>query len=57
VKRQAKAIILLFVAGGLSHIDLFDTKPDAPAEVRGPFKSEFTQGDAIRSSVRVPETA
>lgn len=36
-KRPAKAVILLFMDGGTSHIDLFDLKPAAPAEVRGPF--------------------
>ena len=32
-----KAIINVFLPGGPSHIDLFDLKPDAPAEVRGEF--------------------
>jgi hypothetical protein len=36
-ERRAKAVILLFMDGGSSHIDLFDMKPGAPAEVRGPF--------------------
>ena len=31
--------IMLFLLGGPSHIDTFDPKPDAPAEVRGPFKT------------------
>src|SRR3954447_2502052 len=30
--------IMLFLVGGPSHIDPFDPKPNAPAEVRGPFK-------------------
>jgi hypothetical protein len=30
--------IMLFLVGGPSHIDTFDPKPKAPAEVRGPFK-------------------
>src|SRR5213593_3979174 len=29
--------IMLFLVGGPSHIDTWDPKPDAPAEVRGPF--------------------
>jgi len=41
---RAKACILLFMDGGPSHIDLFDLKPNAPQEIRGPFQ-------AIRSSV------
>ena len=35
--RNDTAIILLFQAGGASHIDLYDMKPAMPAEVRGPF--------------------
>ncbi len=34
---RADAVIQLHLAGGLSHIDTFDPKPDAPIEVRGPF--------------------
>lgn len=35
---RAKACILLYMDGGPSHIDLFDLKPAAPAEIRGPFQ-------------------
>ena len=31
------SVILLWMAGGPSHIDTYDMKPHAPAEVRGPF--------------------
>ena len=34
-----KNCIFLFLTGGPSQIDTFDPKPDAPAEIRGPFKS------------------
>jgi hypothetical protein len=34
----AKACILFFLEGGPAHQDLWDMKPDAPAEVRGEFK-------------------
>ncbi|MEZ5966532.1 MAG: DUF1501 domain-containing protein [Planctomycetota bacterium] len=34
---RARAVIHLHLEGGLSHIDTFDPKPDAPVEVRGPF--------------------
>jgi len=36
--KTAKSCILLFLEGGPSHIDLWDMKPDAPAEVRGEFR-------------------
>ena len=35
--RQDVSIILFFMAGGPSHIDMYDMKPDQPAEIRGPF--------------------
>ena len=35
---KAKACIFLMLEGGPSHIDLWDLKPEAPAEVRGPYK-------------------
>ena len=34
---KAKAIILIFNGGAPSHIDLWDPKPEATAEVRGIF--------------------
>src|SRR5258707_899969 len=35
---RAKNVILLYPFGGPSHLETFDMKPEAPAEVRGPFK-------------------
>src|SRR3954452_20800632 len=34
----AKSVIMVFLQGGPSHIDLWDPKPDAPANIRGEFK-------------------
>src|SRR5688572_32477570 len=36
------SLIILFLKGGLSTIDTFDLKPDAPAEFRGEFNSIAT---------------
>ena len=33
-----KSVILIWQAGGPSHIDMYDLKPNAPAEIRGEFK-------------------
>jgi hypothetical protein len=41
---KAKSCLLIFMDGGPSHLEMWDLKPDAPAEVRGEFKP-------IRSSV------
>lgn len=35
---RAKSCIVLYCWGGVSHLDTWDPKPDAPAEVRGEFK-------------------
>jgi hypothetical protein len=40
-----KSCIMIFNLGAPSQIDLFDPKPDAPAEIRGPFKPIKTAGD------------
>ena len=34
--------IMLFLVGGPSQLDNWDMKPNAPAEVRGPFKTTAT---------------
>jgi hypothetical protein len=41
---KAKACIFLFLEGGPPHQDMWDPKPDAPEEIRGPFR-------AIRTNV------
>ncbi|MBC7819520.1 MAG: DUF1501 domain-containing protein, partial [Planctomycetaceae bacterium] len=35
---RAKSVIMIWMRGGPSHIDSFDMKPNAPAEVRGEFR-------------------
>src|SRR3954453_17808278 len=32
---KAKAVIVLWMAGGVTHHESFDPKPDAPAQIRG----------------------
>src|SRR5262245_44540008 len=34
----SKAAIMIYLPGGPSHMDMYDMKPDAPAEFRGEFK-------------------
>src|SRR5262245_51459240 len=48
---------MLFLVGGPSHLDTFDPKPDAPAEVRGPFRPIATNVPGIRVSEVFPRTA
>jgi hypothetical protein len=35
---SAKSVIMVYLPGGPSHIDMYDLKPDAPVEIRGEFK-------------------
>ena len=37
-RATAKSTILFFLSGGASHVDMWDMKPDAPLEYRGPFQ-------------------
>ena len=40
--RRKRAVILYWMAGGPSHIDTYDMKPNAPEQVRGPFRPGAT---------------
>lgn len=51
------AVILLFVHGGPSHLETYDMKPDAPAEIRGPFKPVATSVPGIRICEHLPKQA
>ncbi|MBX9628517.1 MAG: DUF1501 domain-containing protein [Gemmataceae bacterium] len=56
-KPKAKSVIVLFMWGGPSHIDTWDPKPDAPAEVRGEFKPIPTAVPGLRISEHFPRLA
>jgi len=53
-KSRAKAVIFLHQFGGPSHVDTFDMKPNAPAEIRGPFKPIKTNNPDIQISEIFP---
>ena len=55
--RHAKACILIWLDGGPSHLDMFDPKPDAPAEVRGPLQSIATSVPSVYLSECLKKTA
>ena len=52
-----RACIMIFNLGAPSQLDTFDMKPDAPAEVRGPFKPISTVSPEIQISEIFPEHA
>jgi hypothetical protein len=51
---KAKSVILLFLQGGPSHIDIWDPKPDAPSNIRGEFKPIKTNVPGIWLSETMP---
>ena len=54
---RAKSVIFLFQFGGPSHIDTFDMKPDAPAEIRGPHQSISSVVPGLPVSEHLPKMA
>ena len=54
---RAKSCILLWLDGGPSHLETFDMKPEAPSEVRGPFKPIATNVSGIQICELLPLTA
>ncbi|MBI3839939.1 MAG: DUF1501 domain-containing protein [Planctomycetia bacterium] len=51
------AVIHLFMGGGPSHIDMYDLKPEAPAEIRGEFRPISTSVPGIQISEHLPHLA
>src|SRR5438067_12272279 len=54
---RAKNVILLYLLGGAATQDMWDLKPDAPAEVRGEFKPIATSAPGVRICEHLPRTA
>ena len=53
----ARSTIMIVLAGGASHIDTWDMKPDAPTEIRGEFQPVETSAPGIRLCEHLPLTA
>lgn len=51
---DTRAVILFWLSGGPSHIDMWDPKPDAPAEIRGPFQTIETKIPGVRFCEHLP---
>lgn len=54
---RARSVLLVWLGGGPSHLDLFDPKPEAPAEYRGPFASIPTRTAGVRFTELLPRLA
>ena len=55
--RRGKSVILIFLTGAPSHIDTFDMKPEAPAEVRGGFQPIPTKLPGVSICEHLPQLA
>src|SRR5690606_9083099 len=56
-KYDDNAAIMIFNLGAPSHLDTFDMKPEAPAEIRGPFSPISTNVPGIQLSEILPQHA
>jgi hypothetical protein len=53
----ARSCILVYLLGGPPHLDMWDLKPEAPAEVRGPFRPIATAVPGVRLCEHLPRLA
>src|SRR5262245_11380672 len=54
---RPKSVIMIWMRGGPSHIDSYDMKPDAPAEIRGEFSPIATNVPGIQICEYMPRQA
>ena len=54
---RAKSAIMIYLPGGPSHMDMYDLKPDAPAEFRGEFKPIDTNVPGVQICEHFPMQA
>lgn len=55
--RRAKSVIFLFLFGGPSQYETFDMKPQAPAEIRGPFRPIASRTPGLQICEHLPKLA
>ena len=56
-KDDDRACVMIFNLGAPSHVDTFDMKPEAPSEIRGPFKPIDTASSELQISEIFPRHA
>jgi hypothetical protein len=56
-KQSAKGVIMVLLPGGPTHLDTFDLKPDAPAEIRGEFQPIATNLPGVEFCELMPRLA
>ena len=57
VKSSHKSVIMVLLPGGPPHLDMFDLKPDAPADIRGEFNPIRTNVPGIEICELMPRLA
>jgi hypothetical protein len=57
VTRSHKAVIMVFLAGGPPHQDMFDLKPEAPEGIRGEFRPIATNVPGLEICEHMPRLA
>jgi Protein of unknown function (DUF1501) len=55
--KDERSVILLWCSGGPPHLDTFDMKPDAPQDIRGPFKEIKTNVPGMTICEHLPRIA
>ncbi|MBM4068543.1 MAG: DUF1501 domain-containing protein [Planctomycetes bacterium] len=56
-RRSHKAVIMVYLSGGLAHQDSFDLKPEAPREIAGEFRPIATRVPGIHVGEHLPRLA
>jgi len=56
-RASRRSAILIYLGGGPSHLETFDPKPDAPVEIRGPYRPIDTVVPGLRISETMPQLA
>ncbi|QDT53337.1 hypothetical protein Pan44_13540 [Caulifigura coniformis] len=57
VNGHGKGVIMIYLPGGPPHLDMWDPKPTAPAEIRGEFESIATKVPGLEISEMFPRMA
>lgn len=57
LRPRADSLIIIFLNGGPSHLDMWDMKPDGPSEIRGEFKPIDTSLPGVQFSEHLPKLA
>jgi hypothetical protein len=56
-KAEKRAVIMVWLPGGLSHLDSYDPKPDSGSEYRGPFNLISTKVPDLKFTELLPRQA